>query len=81
MALTQTEKREIETMIRKEIKDFLGSSTLRQHEDKMIDLVAQEIKRGKLQGDVKDITIKIFREFYNFMWTQRSYWEPRLKNA
>jgi hypothetical protein len=81
MALTQTEKREIETMIRKEIKDFLGSSTLRQHEDKMIDLVAQEIKRGKLKGDVKDITIKIFREFYNFMWTQRSYWEPRLKNA
>lgn len=81
MALTQTEKREIETMIRKEIKDFLGSSTLRQHEDKMINLVAQEIKRGKLKGDVKDITIKIFREFYNFMWTQRSYWEPRLKNA
>jgi hypothetical protein len=81
MALTQTEKREIETMIRKEIKDFLGSSTLRQHEDRMIELVAQEIKRGKLKGDVKDITIKIFREFYNFMWTQRSYWEPRLKNA
>jgi hypothetical protein len=47
----------------------------------MIELVAQEIKRGKLKGDVKDITIKIFREFYNFMWTQRSYWEPRLKNA
>lgn len=81
MALTQTEKREIETMIRKEIKDFLGSSTMRQHEDKMIELVAQEIKRGKLNGDIKDVTIKIFREFYNFMWTQRSYWEPRLKNA
>jgi len=25
--------------------------------------------------------IKVFREFYNFMWTQRGYWEPRLKNA
>jgi hypothetical protein len=81
MALTQTDKREVETIVRKEIKDFLGSSTMRQHEDKMIELIAQEIKRGKLTGDVKDITIKIFREFYNFMWTQRSYWEPRLKNA
>jgi len=81
MALTSTEKKEIETMIRKEIKDFLGSSTMRQHEDKMLDLIAKEIKRGKLEGDVKDIVIKIFREFYQFMWTQRGYWEPRLKNA
>jgi len=81
MALTQTDKKEIETIVRKEIKDFLGSTTMRQHEERMIKLIAQEIKRGKLTGDVKDITIKIFREFYNFMWTQRSYWEPRLKNA
>ena len=81
MALTSTEKKEFETMIRKEIKDFLGSSTMRQHEDKMLDLIAKEIKRGKLEGDVKDIVIKIFREFYQFMWMNRSYWEPRLKNA
>ena len=27
------------------------------------------------------IVVKVFREFYNFMWTQRGYWEPRLKNA
>ncbi len=81
MALTDTDKRQIETIVRKEIKDFLGSQTMRQHEQKMVELIAQEIKRGKLNGDIKDITIKVFREFYNFMWTQRSYWEPRLKNA
>jgi hypothetical protein len=81
MALTQTDKKEIETIVRKEIRDFMGSSTMKQHEEKLLALVAQEIKKGKLTGDVKDITIKIFREFYNFMWTQRSYWEPRLKNA
>ena len=81
MALTSTDKKEIETMIRKEIKDFLNSNTIKQFEDKMLDIVSKELKRGKLEGDVKDITIKIFREFYQFMWTQRSYWEPRLKNA
>lgn len=81
MALTQTEKNEIEVLIRKEIKDFLGSNTMKQHEEKMLDMIAQEIRRGKLEGDVKDIVIKIFREFYQFMWTQRGYWEPRLKNA
>lgn len=81
MALSATDKKEIEVLIRKEIKDFLGSSTINQFENKLMDMVAKEIKRGKLEGDIKDIVIKIFREFYQFMWTQRSYWEPRLKNA
>jgi len=81
MALTATEKKEIETLVRKEIKDFLGSNTVKQLEDKLLDMVAKEMRRGKLEGDVKDITIRVFREFYQFMWTQRSYWEPRLKNA
>jgi hypothetical protein len=81
MALTATDKREIETMIRKEIKDFVGSNTMKQYEEKLITILSKEITKGKMQGDVKDLVIRVFREFYNFMWTQRGYWEPRLKNA
>ena len=81
MALTATEKKEIETMIRKEIKDFVGSNTMKQYEEKLITIISKEITKGKIQGDVKDLVIRVFREFYNFMWTQRGYWEPRLKNA
>jgi hypothetical protein len=81
MALTSTEKKEIETMIRKEIKDFVGSNTMKQYEEKLITILSKEITKGKLQGDVKDLVVRVFREFYNFMWTQRGYWEPRLKNA
>ena len=81
MALTDSDKKQIETIVRKEIKDFLGSNTIRQYEDKLLDMIAKEIRRGKLEGDTKEIVIKVFRELYNFMWTQRGYWEPRLKNA
>jgi hypothetical protein len=81
MALTTTEKKEIETIIRKEIKDFMGNNTLKQFEDKLLDKIGKEIKRGKLEGDIKDITLRMFREFYQFMWMNRSYWEPRLRNA
>ena len=81
MALTATEKKEIEIIIRKEIKDFMGNNTIKQFEDKLLDMVSKEINRGKINGDIKDIVVKIFREFYQFMWNQRSYWEPRLKNA
>jgi hypothetical protein len=36
MALSVSDKKEIETMIRKEIKSFLDSNTLNQFENKMI---------------------------------------------
>jgi len=81
MAISSTEKNEIETLIRKEIKDFMDNSTIKQFEEKMIERIRKEIKKGKLEGDIKDITLKMFREFYQFMWMNRSYWEPRLRNA
>jgi hypothetical protein len=81
MALTSTEKKEIETMIRKEIKSFMENNTVKQFEDKIMDRVQKEVKKGRLEGDIKDITLRMFREFYQFMWMNRSYWEPRLKNA
>ena len=81
MALTATDKKEIETMVRKEIRSFMDNNTLKQFEDKLMDRISREIKRGKLTSDVKELTIRMFREFYQFMWMNRSYWEPRLRNA
>jgi hypothetical protein len=81
MALTQSEKKEIEVLMRKEIKDFFESNTLAQYENKLIEKLQKEFRRGKFEGEVKDITIKMFREFYQFMWMNRGYWEPKLKNA
>jgi len=81
MALTSSEQKEIEVMIRKEIKSFMSHNTIKQFEEHLMDRIQSEIKRGKLEGEVKDITLRMFREFYQFMWVNRSYWEPRLKNA
>jgi hypothetical protein len=81
MALTSSESKEIEVMIRKEIKSFMNNNTVKQFEDKLMDRIQKEMKRGKLEGEVKEITVRMFREFYQFMWVNRSYWEPRLKNA
>jgi hypothetical protein len=81
MSLTASDKKEIEVIIRKEIKDFMGSTTIKQFEDKLLTLIANEINRGKIHGNVKEVVLRVFREFYNYMWTQRSSWEPRLRNA
>ena len=82
MALTQSDKKEIETLIKKELKDFLGSSTAKQFEDKFVERISKEMKKnGKLDGQIKDLIIKSFREFYTIMYQQRSFWESRFKNA
>ena len=81
MALTNKETKEIEVVVRKEIKNFMNSNTVKQFEDKLMEKIGKEIKKGKLEGDIKDISLRMFREFYQFMWINRSYWEPRLKNA
>jgi hypothetical protein len=81
MALTQADKREIETLIKKEIKDFLGSSTAKQFEDKLVERISKEMKRGKLEKDVKELIIKSFREFYTIMYQQRNFWESKFKSS
>lgn len=81
MALSNSDKREIEVLVRKEIKDFLNANTLKQFEDKIINQIQKEIKNGKIQKDVNEIVTKVMKEFYKIMWTQRSFWEPALKKV
>jgi hypothetical protein len=81
MALTQSDKREIESLIKKEIKDFLGSATAKQFEDKLLERISKEMKRGKLEKDVKELIIKSFREFYTIMYQHRNFWESKFKSS
>lgn len=81
MALTNSELKQIETLIRKEIKDFMNTNTVRQFEDKLKDEIQKELRKGKLENEVKDIVIKMMREFYQTLWTQRSFWESKIKNT
>ena len=81
MALTASDKKEIETLVRKEIKDFIGTTTVKQFEDKLLDVVINDMKRGKSEKEIKDLVIKMFTEFYGMMYQQRSMWQGRLRNA
>lgn len=80
MAFTYTEKKEIETLIRGEIKSFLNSSTVKQFEDRLIDKIQREIKSGKISGDVKDVMLKLFKKFYENMYMNYSYIEGKLRS-
>lgn len=80
MAFTSTEKKEIETLIRSEVKTFLNSNTVKQFEDRLIDKIQKEIKSGKISGDVKDVMLKLFKKFYENMYMNYSYIEGKLRS-
>lgn len=80
MSLSSAQTKEIQTLIRKEIKSFFESNTLKQYEDRFIDKIQKEMKRGKLEKDMKDLIQKMFTEFYRYMWDSRGQWENRIKN-
>lgn len=79
MALNQTDKNEIEKIVKKEIKSFLDSSTLKQLENKMVDLIVSELKKGTVNKEVKTIVTKSLQDFYEYLFNSRNIWGDRLK--
>jgi hypothetical protein len=79
MAFNQSEKNEIEKIVKKEVKGFLESNTLKQFETKLIDIISSEVKKGGINKDIKLIVTKSLQDFYEYLFTSRNIWGDRLK--
>ena len=79
MAFNQSEKNEIEKIVKSEIKSFLDSNTLKQFETKLIDIISSEIKKGGINKDIKLIVVKSLQDFYEYLFTSRNIWGDRLE--
>ena len=80
MALTSTEKKEIQNIVRKEIKSFMNADTVKQYENHLIDILSKEVKKGKLRGDINDVVVELTTEFYYYLWSKKNQWQSTLKN-
>lgn len=80
MALTAAEKKEIQSLIKKEIKDFFDSNSAKQFEKKLLDKISEDLIKGGLKKNVKDIVIKSFQEYFTLMYQQRGFWEQKFRN-
>jgi len=77
MALTNTDKKEIERIARKEIKDFVTKPQFKKEIEKLIDV---QIKSGrKTRSEIVDIVSKVTLELYKTFWFRRSMWQSELK--
>jgi ribosomal 50S subunit-associated protein YjgA (DUF615 family) len=79
MAFNQSEKNEIEKIVKSEIKSFLDSNTLKQFENRLVDIISTEVKKGGINKDIKLIVTKSLQDFYEYLYTTRNIWGDRLK--
>ena len=74
-ALTKTDEKKIESMIRKEIKQSFGSDL----EKKVSTIVAKEIKGSKFEKQVVKISKDVLEQLYKQLWMRRMFWKSGIK--
>lgn len=78
MALTDSDKKEIERISRKEIKDFMSSTNAHSIVVKMIQA---ELGTKKVDDKIVDLSTKVVVELFKTLWQRKSFWENSLKNV
>lgn len=78
MALTDQDKREIEKITRKEIKDFMDSTNAHKV---VIKQIQQELGTKKIDDKIIDLSTKVVVELFKTLWQRKSFWESALKNV
>ena len=78
MSLTASDKKQIETIAKKEIKDFLDST---QAHKIVLDMVKKEMGTRDINQKVVDLSTKVVVELFKQLWQRKSFWEGSLKNV
>jgi hypothetical protein len=78
MALTEQDKKEIEKIVKKEIKDFM--TTTNAHKI-VIDIIQKELGTKKIDDKIIDLSTKVVVELFKTLWQRKSFWEGALKNV
>jgi hypothetical protein len=78
MALTDQDKKEIERITRKEIKDFMNSTNAHKL---VIDIIQKELGTKKIDDKIVDLSTKVVVELFKTLWQRKSFWENSLKSV
>ena len=78
MALTDQDKREIEKITRKEIKDFMDST---QAHKIVVKMIQDELGTKKIDDKIVDLSTKVVVELFKPLWQRKSFWESSLKSV
>lgn len=78
MALSNDDKREIEKIIKKEIKDFMDTTKA---SDVVVKIIQKELGTKKIDEKIVDLSTKVVVELFKTLWQRKSFWESPLKSV
>ncbi len=78
MALTTTDKNQIEKIAKSEIKKFLDGT---QAHKIVVDMIKKEMNTRDINGKVVELSTKVVVELFKQLWQRKSFWEGPLKNV
>lgn len=80
MPLSSSDKKEIETIVKKEIKDFLDTT---QAHNIVIKVIKNELglKNKDIDSKIVDLSTKVVVELFKTLWQRKSFWEGALKSV
>jgi len=78
MALTDQDKKEIERITKKEIKDFMDST---QATRIVVKMIQDELGTKRIDDKIIDLSTKVVVELFKTLWQRKSFWESALKSV
>ena len=78
MSLDNNVKKDIERIVRKEIKDFMEST---QASRIVVKIIQDELGTRKIDDKIIDLSSKVVVELFKTLWQRKSFWEGALKNV
>jgi hypothetical protein len=78
MPITDSDKTQIENIVRKEIKAFMDST---QAHTIVIKAIQDELGTKKIDDKIVDLSTKVVVELFKTLWQRKSFWESALKSV
>jgi hypothetical protein len=78
MALTDQDKKEIERITKREIKDFMDST---QATRVVVKMIQDELGTKKIDDKIVDLSTKVVVELFKTLWQRKGFWESALKGV
>ena len=78
MPKTDSDKTQIENIVRKEIKSFMDST---QAHTIVIKAIQDELGTKKIDDKIVDLSTKVVVELFKTLWQRKSFWESALKSV
>jgi len=78
MALTDQDKKEIERITKREIKDFMDST---QATRVVVKMIQDELGTKRIDDKIVDLSTKVVDELFKTLWQRKGFWESALKSV